>query len=353
MQSDAIQTFLRAVPMPAVAIGTDERIVAMNDGGVVLLGQQALYRNYVTMIRQPSILETIEATLANGKDRQAKFQYISNNIETVFDVSCRSVELGPKPEDTIVLLCFSDVTDIENAGQMRRDFVANVSHELRTPLTAMIGFIETLTGPAADDGKARKRFLPIMLAEALRMNRLVGDLLSLGRVEVDERVKPKDRICLNDVLHSTFESIKPLADKGGVVLECELPSKQVKIKGDSDQLHQVFTNLIENALKYGDTGKRVTVRMTLSKRDNALRGSACRVEVIDYGVGIEPRHLPRLTERFYRVDDHRSRELGGTGLGLAIVKHIINRHRGRMQIYKTEPQGTTFAVVLPITLADL
>ena len=353
MQTDAIQTFLRAVPMPAVAIGTDERIVAMNDGGVVLLGQQALHRNYVTMVRQPSIFETIEATLADGKDRHAKFLYISNNIETVFDVSCRSVELGPKPEDTIVLLCFSDVTDIENAGQMRRDFVANVSHELRTPLTAMIGFIETLTGPAAEDEKARKRFLPIMLAEALRMNRLVGDLLSLGRVEVDERVKPKDRVCLNDILHSTIEAIKPLADKGGVVLECELPSKQVKIKGDSDQLRQVFTNLIENALKYGDAGKRVSVRMTLSKRYSTLRGPACRVEVIDYGVGIEPRHLPRLTERFYRVDDHRSRELGGTGLVLAIVKHIVSRHRGLLRIYKTEPQGTTFSVVMPTTLADL
>jgi two-component system phosphate regulon sensor histidine kinase PhoR len=348
MQTDVIQIFLNALPMPALAIDADALIVAMNSGGNALFGTQSLNRNYITMLRQPSVLDTIEATLQDGKDRNATYQSTVNGTETAFDVSCRGIK---KPaEDTVnnVVLCFQDVTDINHAGQMRRDFVANVSHELRTPLTAMIGFIETLSGPAREDTAARTRFLPIMLGEAQRMSRLVGELLSLSRVEVDERVKPTAQVCLNDILRETLDAIRPLADLGNVALEVDLPADPLHLIGDRDQLRQVFTNLIENAIKYGGDGERVTVRMTLSERDEALRRPGCRIEVIDYGVGIAPIHLPRLTERFYRVDDHRSRELGGTGLGLAIVKHIINRHRAQMRITSTPGQGTTFSVILPV-----
>jgi two-component system phosphate regulon sensor histidine kinase PhoR len=348
MQTKTIQLFLDAIPMPALAIGADDLILALNAGGAGLFGAQSINRSYIAMMRQPAILDAIEATLADGNDREAHYQDAVNGVETTYSVSCRCINIGMQAAQNIIILCFQDVTDIAYAGQMRRDFVANVSHELRTPLTAMIGFIETLSGPAQNDAEARGRFMPIMLGEAQRMNRLVGDLLSLSRVEADERVKPTGQLCLNDILKETLDAIRPVADKASVVVEAELPSDPLSLVGDGDQLRQVFTNLIENAIKYGGAGGRVTLRMTVSQHDDTLRGPGCRVDVVDYGDGIEAIHLPRLTERFYRVDDHRSRELGGTGLGLAIVKHIVNRHRGQLRIQSIKDQGTTFSVVLPL-----
>ena len=208
-----------------------------------------------------------------------------------------------------------------------------------------MGFIETLRGAARDDADARDRFLAIMEGEASRMNRLVGDLLSLNRVESEERVRPKERVDLVEHLKSTIKSLEPLAQTGGTALVLDAPSIPVEIPADPDQIQQVFTNLIENALKYG--GETVSVVLTVLDRDPALRCAAVRVQVIDDGPGIDPVHLPRLTERFYRADNHRSRELGGTGLGLAIVKHIINRHRGRLRVESDLGQGATFTVILP------
>lgn len=344
MKSEAIQLFLDAVPMPAMAIDDRDMIVAMNEGCVSLFGAKSLNRNYVSMMRQPSVIEAIEGTQRDGKSRKAAY----SDLNTIYQVSCRPL-LHAKNS---IILCFQDMTHVAQAGQMRRDFVANVSHELRTPLTAIIGFIETLSGPARQDPIARERFLPIMLGEANRMNRLIGELLSLSRVEIDERVKPKGQVCLNDILRETLDAIKPVADKGDVTLEIDIPAKSLNLVGDGDQLRQVFTNLIENAIKYGGSGGKIVLRMTVSDRDEALRAPGARVEVIDYGAGIDPIHIPRLTERFYRADDHRSRELGGTGLGLAIVKHIVNRHRGVMRIESKLGQGTTFAIILPIALND-
>jgi len=213
-----------------------------------------------------------------------------------------------------VLVSFEEMTDKEQASQMRRDFVANVSHELRTPLTALMGFIETLRGPARNDPKASARFLDIMQNEAERMNRLVGDLMSLNRVEGEERVRPTQSVVLNDILNSTLHALQNLASETAVTFETDYPESPVTIIADGDQLKQVFTNIIMNAIKYGGSGGRVKP---------VLRAPGVRIQIIDYGAGIDPIHLPRLTERFYRADDHRSKELGGTGLGLAIVKHII------------------------------
>ena len=251
------------------------------------------------------------------------------------------------PQSRVMLVSFQDVTHLEQAGQMRRDFVANVSHELRTPLTALIGFIETLRGAASDDAAARDRFLAIMQDEAGRMNRLVGDLLSLSRVEGEERVRPREEVDLSGQLGSVLNSLRPLAEEAGVAFWFDKPEAAVIIPGDADQLRQVFTNLIENAIKYGGSGGAVNVIVTVSERDPALRAPAVRVQVIDRGPGIDPMHLPRLTERFYRADSHRSRQLGGTGLGLAIVKHIVNRHRGRLRVESTLGEGATFTVILP------
>lgn len=339
--------FLEALPLPTLLIDRSERIIAANTEALTMLGRGIVGRNFVTVLRQPALLDAIEATLRAATPRVAQFLHNDGVQDTNLRVSCRFVEgIGAKTAGA-VLVSFEDITHLEQAGQMRRDFVANVSHELRTPLTALMGFIETLRGPARDDAKARDRFLDIMEGEANRMNRLVGDLLSLSRVEDYERVRPTEQVVLTDVLSSTLHSLRPVADEAGVTLEPSFGNVPVRVTGDVDQLKQVFTNLVENAIKYGGTGGRVTVRMSYVTRDPALRGPSARVMVIDYGPGIDPVHLPRLTERFYRVDSHRSRELGGTGLGLAIVKHIINRHRGRLRVESELGQGAVFTVILP------
>ncbi len=215
------------------------------------------------------------------------------------------------------------------------------------PLTALLGFIETLKGAARDDPAARDRFLSIMAREAERMNRLVRDLLSLSRVEAEERVRPTARIDIVANIHAAVAALRQLSDSAGVTVAVEGEPGPVIVAADADQMTQVFQNLIENGVKYGGAGKRVTVRIAREERDISLRGPAVRIDVIDEGEGIDPIHLPRLTERFYRVDSHRSREQGGTGLGLAIVKHIVNRHRGRFRIESEKGKGSTFSVILP------
>jgi two-component system phosphate regulon sensor histidine kinase PhoR len=183
--------------------------------------------------------------------------------------------------------------------------------------------------------------------EAGRMNRLVGDLLSLSRVEGEQRVRPRDSVDLTSIMDSVLRTLSKLAQESDVVFDRAFGATPLTIPGDADQLMQVFTNLIENAIKYGSAGKRVTVRVETLDRDPMLRTASVRVYVIDYGPGIDEVHLPRLTERFYRADNHRSRALGGTGLGLAIVKHIINRHRGRLRVESALGKGAEFIVILP------
>ena len=348
MGDDILDAILSAIPLPVLAIDGTERIIAANAEALTLIGQQARGRNYVTMLRQPALLDAIEATLGDGTPRMSRYLGNDGVQDTTYRVTCRAVDGMGKDATGAVLCSFEDMTDVEQASQMRRDFVANVSHELRTPLTALMGFIETLRGPARDDRAAAARFLDIMQDEAERMNRLVGDLMSLNRVEGDERVRPTGSVVLNDVLDSTLRTLRHLADEASVTLEPELPEQPVHMIGDADQLKQVFTNLVENAIKYGGTGGRVTVRLSTSPREAALRAPGARVQIVDYGPGIDARHLPRLTERFYRADDHRSRALGGTGLGLAIIKHVVNRHRGRLRVESTLGQGTTFTVILPV-----
>jgi len=348
MMDDVIGQCMSAVPLPALLVDQTERIVAANDDALALLGKRIVGRHYATILRQPQVLDAIENGLQDMISRKTRHIAGGGAQDTIYEVHIRFVRGIGAVQGGAVMVTFQDVTHMEQAGQMRRDFVANVSHELRTPLTALMGFIETLRGPAKDDTAARERFLEIMDGEATRMNRLVGDLLSLSRVESEERVRPKGQVNLNEQLDSTLHSIRPLAEGAGVTLSLSAPDEPVMVTGDPDQLRQVFTNLIENAIKYGGSGGVVDVDLSLSDRDPALRAPAARVQVTDQGPGIDPVHIPRLTERFYRADSHRSRELGGTGLGLAIVKHIVNRHRGRLRVESEPGNGATFTVILPV-----
>ena len=245
-----------------------------------------------------------------------------------------------------VILSLRDVSHIEEAERMRSDFVANVSHELRSPLTALSGFIETLKGPASNDDEARERFLDIMEREAARMERLIDDLLSLSKIEVNRNVRPRESIDLTAIMHDVRDIISLKVARNKADITYKFVDDPVPVQGDADQLVQIIQNLIENALKYAGEAP-IYVEQTLLENAPGVLGKAVRIDIKDNGGGIAPEHLPRLTERFYRVDIGRSRGAGGTGLGLAIVKHIVNRHRGRLEIKSKLGEGSTFSVVLP------
>lgn len=337
MNSDLIVRMLAGIPLPAIAVGPLDRLLQVNEAALGLLGEGLVGRHLALAIRNPALLKAVAEVQAGGVVQEVRCVLSREAREETYLVTVSG--LG----DQTVLCVFRDVSEEERAGQMRRDFVANVSHELRTPLTALMGFIETLRFAAKDDPVARERFLGIMEQEAGRMNRLVQDLLHLSRVEAEERVRPRERVELVGIIAGVVDTLAPLAEASGARLVVSAAGP-VELAGDGDQLTQVFTNLIENAVKYGGAGEvRVTVGF-----EETIRGRAVRVEVADEGEGIEAVHLPRLTERFYRVDSHRSREKGGTGLGLAIVKHIVSRHRGWLRVESVVGEGSRFSVVLPL-----
>ena len=340
---------LQALPLPVLLVNAQERIVAANDGAKALLGGEIVGRSFVTVLRQPALTAALDAALREERGDRVRVRIASGAREMVAMVSASPLE--PAPEADLpqggAVIAIEDITATEEAEAMRRDFVANVSHELRTPLAALMGFIETLRGAAKDDPVARDRFLSIMEREAGRMNRLVGDLLSLSRVESEERRRPTETVDLSAAIRGALQTLQATAEAQGVTLIREGEAGALRVIGDPDQLTQVFSNLVENAIKYGGSGGEVRVTVTRLEHEPVLRGPALRVEVADKGEGIEAMHLPRLTERFYRVDTHRSREQGGTGLGLAIVKHIVARHRGRLKVDSEMGRGSRFTVILP------
>jgi two-component system phosphate regulon sensor histidine kinase PhoR len=231
--------------------------------------------------------------------------------------------------------------------KMRADFVANASHELRTPLASLIGFIETLRGPAADDPAAQQRFLTIMDEQAQRMQRVIADLLSLSRIEMSEHQPPDTAIALPPLLARIAAAMAPMIAAAGTKIALEVPADLPAVAADADQLTQVFSNLLDNAIKYGKRGGSIKFTAGLASGNPRFEPGGVVITVADDGQGIAREHIPRLTERFYRVDKGRSRAVGGTGLGLAIVKHVVNRHRGRLFIDSAEGAGTTFTVWLP------
>jgi two-component system phosphate regulon sensor histidine kinase PhoR len=233
---------------------------------------------------------------------------------------------------------------------MRADFVANASHELRTPLATLVGFIETLQGPAAHDEATRARFLQVMEAEAARMTRLIDDLLSLSRIELDKNVRPREIIALEPLFSNIAATSAVALDADRRRLDLNVAPGLPDVVADRDQILQVLHNLMTNAIKYGRSGTPIVLT---AERARLLSGDAVRVSVSDRGDGIEPEHIPRLTERFYRVDTGRSRRLGGTGLGLAIVKHIVERHRGTLEIQSELGKGTTVAFTLPAAVSQI
>ena len=288
-------------------------------------------------VRTPELLAAVERAMATGAAQSAEVR-LAVPVERT--LSALMTPVTGADGETRLLIVLRDRTEAESLAQMRADFVANASHELRTPLASLKGFVETLQGAAKDDPVARERFLGIMQAEAARMSRLIEDLLSLSRVEMREHVAPREVVDLTQVADDITKALEPLATQQKRTLTVSASERPAQVIGDRDELGQVVQNLMQNAIKYGREGGHV--RVTIKREDLRMA-----LVVADDGIGIAPEHLPRLTERFYRVSAKESRERGGTGLGLAIVKHIVNRHRGELRVDSQPGKGSTFTVLLP------
>ena len=340
-----VRELLSGMPEPIMLLDQNEQVVMANDSAETLFGAALEGVPLVRIVRWPGVLSIIGAALNEGKTCEADFQ-TTDSRQITYRVVAHPITLTGDRDGPAVILSLRDVSHIEEAERMRSDFVANVSHELRSPLTALSGFIETLKGPASNDDEARERFLDIMEREAARMERLIDDLLSLSKIEVNRHVRPRESIDLTAIMHDVRDIISLKVARNNADITYKFVDDPVPVQGDADQLVQIIQNLIENALKYAGEAP-IYVEQTLLENAPGVLGKAVRIDIKDNGGGIAPEHLPRLTERFYRVDIGRSRGAGGTGLGLAIVKHIVNRHRGRLEIKSKLGEGSTFSVVLP------
>ncbi len=342
------ERLMEVLPDPLLQVDLRGSVVYANRAALERFGADLRGRPLRRVLRAPELLEAVasaldadlasQVTLAEPRAHGRRFQ-----------VEVQPVRIpGQEP---LALMVLRERTSEHLSQRMMSDFVANASHEIRTPLTAIRGFIDTLRGPARDDAQARERFLQTMATEADRMARLVGELMTLSQVELMELHRPDAPVAIGEVLDAVVSAQAGVAASNGVELRLDVADRLPTVPGDADQLQQVFTNLVDNALKYGSAGGRVDIRAkTLAAappRASRLSGlAAVAVDVIDYGDGIPADAVPRITERFFRVDSSRSRLLGGTGLGLAIVKHIVNRHRGHLAIDSALGEGCRVTVYL-------
>ncbi len=343
-----LAAILEALPDPIMLVTGARRVDRANQAAVQLFEYDIVGRLIEVALRDPGLLAAIDDALEINEPTEINLQ-LPGPPARAFGAQVIPISWHQSPA---VLISLRELTEQVMIERMRADFVANASHELRTPLTVLRGFIETLTGAAKDDPEAQARFLKTMATEAERMSRLVNDLLSLSRIEQNEHITPEGSVDLKQSIGGVVDALRGYADTRRVRLKSDLPDDLPTLNGDFDQLTQLFTNLIDNAIKYGgeDGAVDVVVRYDecMPLGAGALNGRpAVEVKVIDDGPGIEPEYLPRLTERFFRVDPALSRHLGSTGLGLAIVKHILRRHRGHLSIESVVGEGTTFIVYLP------
>jgi two-component system, OmpR family, phosphate regulon sensor histidine kinase PhoR len=346
VEAPAVSAVVAGMPDPVGLLDRAGRVIHLNAAAAELA--PALRKNELAQfaLRSPEIITALREAIATSEPRRA--MYLDHApVDRWMELMITPV---PVPTnyggvDRCMLMTFHDQTPLRRVEEMRADFVANASHELRTPLAALSGFIDTLQGPAKEDAKARERFLSIMHAQATRMARLIDDLLSLSRVELSAHVRPDTMVDIVPIIRQVTDGLEPLARERQVVVESDLPQAAAMIAGDREELLRLFENLIENALKYGASGGRVIV--SLSQALSSEGTPEVRIMVRDFGPGIAPEHLPRLTERFYRVDVGDSRSQGGTGLGLSLVKHILNRHRGRLLIESVPKNGATFTACFP------
>ena len=336
----AAGALLDALDMPALLVTADEAVRMQNRAAEALFGPIPRNADLAGRIRAPGILDMARDVIASGRPGEIEHSERLPS-EAVYIVRVAPVRAGggQGASEHLFLISYRDVSQARRIDRMRSDFVANASHELRTPLASLRGFIETLQGPAKNDLKAHERFLGIMHEQATRMSRLVDDLMSLSRLELKVHIAPDRKVDLKPLLGHVRDSLLPLAEELGVAVELAVPDEAVTVTGDRDELIEVFENLLENACKYGQEGGKVEIRLAAGEG-----GAGAEVSVRDYGPGIPPEHVPRITERFYRVNVEANSSKKGTGLGLAIVKHILTRHRARLVVKSELGSGTTFTV---------
>ena len=346
-QAALIESLIGGLPGPAIVLDRDGRVIAFNAASSGIAPSLRRGEPALIALRMPELVDAIRRAGAGRTPQRVEF-FERVPLDRWFEAFVTPVTLtdAGQAHADILLMTFNDLTPLRRVEEMRADFIANASHELRTPLAALLGFIETLQGPAKDDLAARNKFLAIMQGQATRMARLIDDLLSLSRIELNAHLAPNTALDLAPVVKQVADGLQTLARDRDVTIKVAAPPGALTVLGDRDELVRALENLVENALKYGAAGKRVDITLARSQIRGGLPEAA--IAVRDYGPGIAREHLPRLTERFYRVDVVDSRAQGGTGLGLALVKHVLNRHGGRLSIESTPGEGATFIMHLPL-----
>ncbi len=354
---DLLESVLGAIPDPVLVLDAERRVVQVNEAADELIGDQALAKDLSLAFRNPDLLGMVDMVLAGASQGSVIEFSLAAHGERQYAarvVGCAAPEPPPILDGVTAdrglapiaaLVVLYDITVTRRTEQMRDDFVANVSHELRTPLASLIGFIETVRGPARDDPAAQDHFLGIMHDQATRMAHLVTELLTLSRIEMLEHSPPTGEVAVDRLVEAVVGEMSIQATQRGMDIHVESQAGLPPVRGDRDQLTRVLENLIDNAIKYGRPGSPIVI--TCSEQPTAEGPGEVVISVNDQGPGVAREHVPRLTERFYRVDASRSRPAGGAGLGLAIVKHILNRHMGRLAIDTTPGRGSTFQVILP------
>ena len=342
-----VGALLEHIPDPVIIVDHRALVLEANGAARGLLPALKTRQPLSFALRNPNVLEALERVVQHGGAVRTDFaERIPTERRFEVQVATLTVDQPDPSARPWILLFFRDLTPAWRVERMRADFVANASHELRTPLASILGFVETLQGPARNDPAARERFLDIMREQARRMTRLIDDLLALSRIEMRAHLPVTRAVDLRSMVTRVIDALEPLARERGLEVALTGSEGPAWVLGDQDELLRVAENILENAIKYGESGGMVEVQI---RRLDASEGCkpAVDLSVRDYGPGIASEHLPRLTERFYRVDLTASRQQGGTGLGLALVKHIVTRHRGRLVIESELGTGTTVRVILP------
>lgn len=343
------------LPNPVVMVNRSRTVTGYNQAAKSLFHHLETGSDLTRYIRDPQLLDAFEDVASGQQDLKHTEFILASDAQRHFDVL--TARLPAQAGNRNFVLSFSDLTELRKVEQMRADFAADAGHELRTPLSVLLGFIETLEGPAKGDPDALDQFLPVMRDQAQRMQHLVEDLLSLAKIELNEHTPPSGDCEVAAIIEKVSKGLKVKADAKDMNIRITSDLSDTSTVGEEKELVQVFQNLIDNAVKYGHANTDVEIDIRLAKNPPAAlarfrHNRIMAVSIRDHSDGIAREHLPRLTERFYRVDTARSRAVGGTGLGLAIVKHLVQRHRGTMTIDSEQGKGSVFTVYLPAKTGD-
>jgi two-component system, OmpR family, phosphate regulon sensor histidine kinase PhoR len=338
LRADSVDLLVAALPDPVLVLDRQGVIIRANGHAEEMLKASLKGLHFSQTIRAPSVLEAIAQAITQNESVRVDYE-VRGTLARHYEAFVSPIAFSPT-ESAALLVVLKDLTREQRIERMRADFVANASHELRTPLASLSGFIDTLQGAARSDEKARDKFLGLMRGQAERMKRLIDDLLSLSRIEMNEHLRPSAKVDLAEVARHVCDSLRPMAKEQEIGFTIKLDGP-LMVAGDRDELVQVILNLVENAIKYSNPGGTVEI-------EGSRQGDKTSLSVIDHGIGIAEQHIPRLTERFYRISVQESRSRGGTGLGLAIVKHILTRHHGQLIVTSAVGHGSRFTIQLPL-----